>query len=98
MSPSNFSFILCSLCHEGYIFCILSFFVCIFLVGWFCSIMGLLIFKFLGVLASLSDRKWVSNGSYNGNTRVYCTLPDCVDTLRMPTMKAASSIFLNKVI
>jgi len=60
--------------------------------------MGLLIFKFLGVSASLSNRKWVSNGSYNGSTTMYCTRPDCVDTLSMPTMKATSSIFLSKVI
>ena len=60
--------------------------------------MGLLIFKFPGVLAALFDRKWVSNGSYSGSTRVYYTRPDCVDTLRMPTMKVTSSIFLSKVI
>ena len=60
--------------------------------------MGLLIFKFLGVSATISDRKWVSNGSYNGSTRVYYTRPNCVDTLRVTPMKAASSIFLSKVI
>ena len=29
---------------------------------------------------------------YNGSTTVYCTRSNCVDTLRMPIMKATSSI------
>ena len=39
---------------------------------------------------------------YNGSTTVYCTRSDCVDTSRMPTMKATSCIssprFFNSVI